>query len=262
MEKVKHKRKEGVIVGYRNNQLATIDSREVAEMLGKEHSELLKEIEGRKDNKNVGIIPTLEKGNFHLSNYFIPSTYRAGTREYKCYLVTKMGCELLGNKQQGEKGILFTARYVERFNEMEAELNKQDNIYPPLTSELHSILILGSRVNQIETNANERINKFYDDIDKLMFSINEFKKQILITIEDTLNKKLEDLRNNCNINILSNYIYKRLGQLGTEEEYEQVKVRTFLLLNLNTWEDLSVEDYKLALKVIDESIKIVKSERT
>ena len=128
----KHKHKKGVMIGYKNNQLATIDSREVAEMLGKEHSELLKEIEGRKDNKNVGIIPTLEKGNFHLSNYFIPSTYRSGTREYKCYLVTKMGCELLGNKQQGEKGILFTAQYVERFNEMEQAIKGQAK---PLTTE-------------------------------------------------------------------------------------------------------------------------------
>lgn len=30
-----------------------------------------------------------------------------------------MGCELIGNKQQGEKGVLFTASYVKRFNEME-----------------------------------------------------------------------------------------------------------------------------------------------
>lgn len=28
----------------------------------------------------LGIIPTLESANFALSNYFIPSTYRAGTR--------------------------------------------------------------------------------------------------------------------------------------------------------------------------------------
>ena len=48
-----------------------------------------------------------------MQNYFIPSTYRAGTREYKCYEVTKMGCELLGNKQQGEKGILFTVECKE-----------------------------------------------------------------------------------------------------------------------------------------------------
>lgn len=60
-----------------------------------------------------------------MQNYFIPSTYRAGTREYKCYEVTKMGCELLGNKQQGEKGILFTAKYVERFNQMEQAIKGQ-----------------------------------------------------------------------------------------------------------------------------------------
>lgn len=72
-------------------------------MLGKGHAELLRDIDGR-DNY-VGIIPTLEKANLALSNYFIQSTYRAGTRDYNCYLVTKMGCELLGNKQQGEKGI-------------------------------------------------------------------------------------------------------------------------------------------------------------
>lgn|GEM_PF-3638073 len=28
----------------------------------------------------LGIIPALERANFALSNYFIPSTYRAGTR--------------------------------------------------------------------------------------------------------------------------------------------------------------------------------------
>ena len=33
-----------------------------------------------------------------------------------------MGCELLGNKQQGEKGILFTAKYVEAFNKMEEHI--------------------------------------------------------------------------------------------------------------------------------------------
>ena len=120
---VQHKHKEGVTVSYRDNQLATIDSREVAEMLGKGHAELLRDIDGR-DNY-VGIIPTLEKANLALSNYFIPSTYRAGTREYKCYEVTKMGCELLGNKQQGEKGILFTAKYVERFNQMEQAIKGQ-----------------------------------------------------------------------------------------------------------------------------------------
>lgn len=120
---VKHKHKEGLTVGYKDNQLATIDSREVAQMLGKEHSYVLEMIQGREGK--LGIIPVLENANLAVSKYFIPSTYRAGTREYKCYLVTKMGCELLGNKQQGEKGILFTAKYVERFNQMEQVIKGQ-----------------------------------------------------------------------------------------------------------------------------------------
>ena len=111
-----------VITNEEGKNIPVIDSREVAEMLGKEHKYVLRDIEGTENV--VGIIPTLESANLHYQNYFIPSTYKAGTREYKCYLVTKMGCEMLGNKQQGEKGILFTAKYVERFNEMERQLKE------------------------------------------------------------------------------------------------------------------------------------------
>lgn len=109
-------------------EMQVIDSREIAEMMGRTHSDIMKMIQG--SGKNLGIIPTLTKGNFHVVNYFIESTYvdaKGETR--KCYLVTKMGCEMLGNKQQGEKGILFTAKYVERFNQMEnkiAQLQKQE----------------------------------------------------------------------------------------------------------------------------------------
>ena len=130
MESISHIHKDVVMVGYRNNQLVAIDSREVAEMLGKEHSYVLEMIQGREGK--LGIIPVLENANLAVSNYFIQSTYRSGTREYKCYLVTKMGCELLGNKQQGAKGILFTAKYVERFNKMEQAIRGQ---LKPLTTE-------------------------------------------------------------------------------------------------------------------------------
>ena len=109
-------------VNAKGETVYTIDSREVAEMLEKEHKYVLRDIEGTESV--IGIIPTLESANLHYQNYFIPSTYKAGTREYKCYLVTKMGCELLGNKQQGKKGILFTAEYVKRFNEMEKKLEE------------------------------------------------------------------------------------------------------------------------------------------
>ena len=116
--------KDLTITTNEGKEIFVIDSREVAEMMGKTHSALLKDLQGSKDGKSIGIIPTLEKSNFDLSNYFIESSYKAGTKEYKCFLCTKLGCEMLGNKQQGEKGILFTAKYVERFNEYEKRLQE------------------------------------------------------------------------------------------------------------------------------------------
>ncbi len=109
----------------------TLTSLEVAEMLGKRHDLLIREIEGSSDGKTVGVIPTLENAKFVVSKYFKPSTYKAGTREYKCYEITKMGCHMLGNKLQGEKGILFTAKYVERFNEMEQKLKGRQSLTIP-----------------------------------------------------------------------------------------------------------------------------------
>ena len=105
------------------NNSKTLDSREVAEMLGKSHGDLLKDIQG--SGKKLGIIPTLTKGNFPVVDYFIESSYKDAKGETrKCYLVTKMGCEMLGNKLQGEKGILFTAKYVKRFNQMEQAIEE------------------------------------------------------------------------------------------------------------------------------------------
>lgn len=118
------------------NQQKTINSREVAEMLGKSHSDVMKMIQG--SGKNLGIIPVLTKGNFPLVDYFIESSYiDAKGERRKCYEVTKMGCEVLGNKQQGEKGILFTAKYVQRFNEMEKAIQIIQNRY----SREHQLLI-------------------------------------------------------------------------------------------------------------------------
>ena len=101
--------------------LKTISSREVAEMMEREHKEIMWMIDGNEKRGIVGIKPTLEmSADLHLSNYFIKSFYKdTMNRERPCYECTKLGCELLANKLTGEKGILFSAKYVEKFNEME-----------------------------------------------------------------------------------------------------------------------------------------------
>ena len=116
-EKQSHERKE-------NELPKTINSREVADMLGKEHSYVMEMIQGR--TGKLGIIPVLENAKMAVSDYFIPSEYsvEGQSRKYPCYEVTKMGCELLGNKLQGERGILFSAKYVKRFNQLEEQQSK------------------------------------------------------------------------------------------------------------------------------------------
>lgn len=96
----------------------TITTLEIAEMMEMEHYKVLRKLDGDKDRK--GYIQILTDAQMGVSDYFIPSTYKdASGKENKCYNVTKLGCDFLANKFTGEKGIIFTARYVKRFNEME-----------------------------------------------------------------------------------------------------------------------------------------------
>lgn len=102
---------------------STITTVEVAEMMEIEHKRLIRKLEGDKTRK--GYIQILTEAQMGLSDYFIPSTYRdASGKENKCYEVTKLGCDFLANKSTGEKGVLFTARYVKRFYEMEHQVTQ------------------------------------------------------------------------------------------------------------------------------------------
>lgn len=102
---------------------ATITTLEVAEMMETEHWKLLRKLDG--DKKSEGIIKILTDNNFVVSDYFVLSSYKdASGKENKCYKVTKLGCDFLANKSTGEKGVIFTARYVKRFYEMENQVKQ------------------------------------------------------------------------------------------------------------------------------------------
>lgn len=93
----------------------TLNSREVAEMVNKTHSDLLKDI-----RRYVG---QLAEGNISLGDFFKESNYLDTNGQSRpCYLVTKKGCEFIAHKLTGQKGTEFTARYINRFHEMEEEL--------------------------------------------------------------------------------------------------------------------------------------------
>lgn len=90
----------------------TLTSLEVAEMVEKQHNELLKNIRRYVEQLGEGKIPQ--------SDFFMESTYQnSQNKTMPCYNVTKRGCEFIANKLTGVKGAVFTARYINRFHDME-----------------------------------------------------------------------------------------------------------------------------------------------
>ena len=94
----------------------TISSREVAEMMEVNHKDLLKKI----DNINE----TFESEKIRSQKYWTESSYKTegNNKTYREFQITKKGCEFLAHKSTGEKGIIFTDRYMDRFEEMENKL--------------------------------------------------------------------------------------------------------------------------------------------
>ena len=87
----------------------TISSREVAEMIGIRHDHMLDKI----DKLNS----ILNNRNLGASKYWYETTYKQARNGKECreYQVTKNGCELIAHKTEGEKGVEFTVRYMDRF---------------------------------------------------------------------------------------------------------------------------------------------------
>lgn len=92
-----------------------IASMEVAQMVGKQHSDLLKDI------RRYSI--QLVEGKISRNDFFKESTYvTENNRIAPCFMVTKKGCEFIAHKLTGQKGTEFTARYINRFHEMEKKI--------------------------------------------------------------------------------------------------------------------------------------------
>lgn len=135
-------------------EIQTIPSYEIAKMMEVEHPKVLRMIEG--DKTHIGIIPTLDKAQMGSISYFIKSSYKDKmNREKPCYECTKLGCDMLANKMTGEKGILFTARYVKKFNDMEKLLLEQNT--PSLTKKQELQLKLFSKDSMEVVNAHKEL---------------------------------------------------------------------------------------------------------
>lgn len=96
----------------------TLTSLEVAEIVVREHKEVLRDIRNIIDHLGESKI---------AQSYFIESTYKnSQNKQQPSFLLTKKGCELFSTRMTGAKGTQFAVAYIERFNEMEQQLKETE----------------------------------------------------------------------------------------------------------------------------------------
>lgn len=158
-----------------------LDSRVVAEMTGKQHKHLMRDIKGY-----VDII--LASPNLDSLNFFVESSYFDNqNKERPCYLLTKQGCEMVANKMTGKKGVLFTATYVSKFNEMEQQLKEETSKKPA------SVQTEPKELSWDEEYPRPKINYWhYHDLDLETSLIDKMLRQALDTYD--LSNKMTTIR--------------------------------------------------------------------
>lgn len=130
-----------------NNQ--TLDSREVAEMVGKEHSNLMKDIRRYIEQSN--------EVKIDLVDFFQESSYQDVKGEIRpCFEVTRKGCEFIANKLTGVKGTEFTAKYINRFHSMEETIQK--GILDGLSTEMKALIIHDRKIQVVESRVDKLEN--------------------------------------------------------------------------------------------------------
>lgn len=210
----------------KNNEgqaVQTIPSYEVAEMMEKSHADVLTMIHGKSDRK--GIIQVLTEVQMDASEYFIESTYQDKSgKSNKCYECTKLGCDMLANKMTGEKGILFTARYVKKFNEM------IEDSYKGISTELRAILMLDKKQQEIEKRVTGIENK--------------------MTIDYELAENLRNAISSRAVYLLGGKYtdaYKKLSKKLFAEFYKGLKTS----FKVNSYKNIAQKNYDDALKYIE-----------
>lgn len=132
------------LINEMNNLVQTISSREVAEMMETRHDNLMNKIE-----KHTAILEKVTDLKIKVSDLWQLSSYKDNTgRTLKEYQVTKKGCEFLAHKTTGEKGDLFTIRYMNKFEEMEQYIKEQQVKVPTTYKEALQHLLVQVEENE------------------------------------------------------------------------------------------------------------------
>ncbi|MGB2870309.1 Rha family transcriptional regulator [Psychrobacillus psychrotolerans] len=205
-----------------DGQLVT-DSRDVAEMIGKEHKELMRSI---RQYSSV-----LTSANLRSLDFFVPAYYDDAKKEQRpCFLLTKKGCDMVANKMTGDKGILFTAAYVTRFDEMEKE-----NQQPRILTEKEQLR--ASMKLSLDTS---------EEVEVLKIEVNDLKEKVenQITIDHGEQRRLQKAV------AIKVYELESIAELRPKlfrEIYREIKDR----FGVASYKDVKRKDLQVAIRYVE-----------
>ena len=133
------------------------------------------------------------------------------------YQVTKKGCELIAHKTEGEKGVLFTVKYMERFEKMEQEISK-----PKSAMELI----------ELELQALKEINSKVDEVDK---DLQSFKNDMPLMAVDT--DRITTAKNIKAVELLG-------GKQSNAYKDKSVRTKVYRDMEAQIWRQFGVRTYK------------------
>ena len=155
-----------------------ITSLEVAEMVGKDHSKLLRDIRNYTDQ--------LAEAKIGSGDFFEESAYKdANNQSRPCYLVTKKGCEFIAHKLTGVKGTEFTAKYINRFHEMEDQIRVPKSPMELLEMEFAALKHVDSKVEAL----NRDLQDFKETLPLLPADADDVKAEVSKRVIDCLGGK-------------------------------------------------------------------------
>lgn len=161
-----------------NLEQKTITSVEVAEMVEKEHKNLMRDVRSYvKELGELKIEPT---------DFFKENTYKTEqNKTLPCYDITKKGCEFIAHKLTGIKGTEFTARYINRFHEMEDVIQKPKSPMQLLEMEFAALKEVDSKVDAI----NRDLQDFKETLPLLPSDADDVKAEVNKRVIDCLGGK-------------------------------------------------------------------------
>lgn len=123
------------IILRNENGVPVVSSRDVAEKFRKQHSSVLKTIQGENRNgKHIdGLIDEILASGNPLTKYFIESEYENRGKMYKEFLMTRDGFSLVVMGFTGREALEWKLIYIEAFNKMEETLRNQSAKALPTT---------------------------------------------------------------------------------------------------------------------------------